>query len=77
MKARPKGLRRAGLASGAPSCNVLAKGDKRRLSDGRNAWRKMDSDQREEFVGFLMENGIRDVVHFQASIIAAFVEVAK
>ena len=77
MKARSQGLKRAGLASGAPSCNVLAKGDKRRLSDGRNAWRKMDADQREEFVAFLMENGIRDVVHFQASIVSAFVEAAK
>jgi|TARA_R110000751_G_scaffold307240_2_gene427838 hypothetical protein len=48
---------------------VLAKGDKRRLSDGRNAWRKMDTAQREEFVVFLLENGLTDV--------ASFVEVSK
>ena len=69
------------------TCKVLAKGDKRRLADVRNAlkarhdaigaWRKMDAFQREEFVGFLLENGLKDVVHFQSTIIASFVEVAK
>ena len=69
------GLKRNTQPSG--TCKVLAKGDKRRLSDGRNAWRKMDAEQREEFVGFLLESGLKDVVHFQATIIESFVEVAK
>ena len=60
-------LRRSTQPGG--SCKVLAKGDKRRLSDGRNAWRKMDTAQREEFVVFLLENGLTDV--------ASFVEVSK
>ena len=31
----------------------LAKGDKRRLSDGRNAWRKMTPAQRKEFLAWM------------------------
>jgi hypothetical protein len=34
---------------------VLDKGDRRRLSDGRNAWRKMVPDQRREFLAWIME----------------------
>ena len=69
------------------TCKVLAKGDKRRLAEGRNAlkarhdaigaWRKMDAEQREEFVGFLLENGLKDVVHFQATIVSSFIEASK
>ena len=69
------GLKRSTQPGG--TCKVLAKGDKRRLADGRNAWRKMDASQREEFLGFLLENGLKDVVHFQSTIIASFVEVSK
>ena len=69
------GMKRSTQPGG--TCKVLAKGDKRRLADGRNAWRKMDSGQREDFVVWLLENGIRDVVHFQASIVLAFVEASK
>ena len=36
---------------------VLSKGDKRRLSDGRNAWRKMVPEQRREFLAWIMEEG--------------------
>ena len=36
---------------------TLPAGDRRRLSDGRNAWRKMDDDQREEFLRWI---GLRD-----------------
>ena len=69
------GLKRSTQPGG--TCKVLAKGDKRRLADGRTAWRKMDADQREEFVGFLLENGLKDVVHFQATIVSSFIEASK
>jgi hypothetical protein len=68
-------LKRAGLPGG--SCKVLAKGDKRRLFDGRNAWRKMDSSQRELFVRFMLDEGLGDVVEFQMVIVQTFVGVAK
>jgi len=37
---------------------------KRRLSDGRNAWRKMELTEgaREEFAAWLLENGLREIV---------------
>ena len=69
------GLKRNTQPGGA--CKVLAKGDKRRLADGRNAWRKMDAAQREEFVGFLLENGLKDVIGFQMTIIESFMEASK
>lgn len=34
---------------------VLADGHPRRLADGRNAWRKMNDEQRAEFVRFMAE----------------------
>ena len=36
---------------------VLADGHPRRLADGRNAWRKMDDEQRATFVRFICEFG--------------------
>ena len=52
---------------------------KRRLADGRNSWRKMELTEgaREEFVSWLLENGLRDVVRFQTEIVSSFVEVSK
>lgn len=32
---------------------VLGAGDKRRMSDGRNAWRKMTPEQRREFLDWI------------------------
>ena len=52
------GMKRSTQPGG--TCKVLAKGDKRRLADGRNAWRKMDADQREEFVGWMLQNGLEE-----------------
>ena len=49
------GLKRSTVNGG--HCKVLEKGDKRRLADGRNAWRKMDHEQRQEF-----ENGLDDTL---------------
>jgi hypothetical protein len=69
------GLKRRTQPGG--SCKVLPKGDKRRLADGRNAFRKMDADQREEFVGWMLENGLKDVVHFQSTIVSSFIEASK
>jgi len=66
------GMKRSTQPGG--TCKVLAKGDARRLSDGRNAFRKMDANQREEFVAWMLENGLADVVTFQA---AALLEVSK
>lgn len=37
---------------------VLKKGDRRRLSDGRNAWRKMTPAQRREFLDWIDEEGL-------------------
>ena len=34
---------------------VLDKGHRRRLSDGRNAWRKMTTDQRDEFLRWIAD----------------------
>ena len=56
------GLKRSTQPGG--TCKVLAKGDKRRLADGRNAFRKMDADQRETFVAWMLENGLADVSPF-------------
>ena len=35
---------------------VLPDGHPRRLSDGRNAWKKMDDSQRSEFLQWILEN---------------------
>lgn len=37
----------------------LPKGDKRRLSDGRNAWRKMTPEQRREFLDWIEEERLK------------------
>ena len=37
----------------------LPKGDKRRLSDGRNAWRKMTPEQRKEFLAWIKQEGLK------------------
>ena len=49
---------------------------KRRQADGRNSWRKLGltPGAREEFVAWLLENGLRDTVMFQA---AALLEASK
>ena len=70
-----RGLKRSTQPGG--SCKVLAKGDKRRLADGRNAWRKMDAGQREEFVSWMLENGLQDVAGYQVAIIAAKLSTMK
>jgi hypothetical protein len=36
---------------------TLAPGDRRRLSDARNAWRKMTDDQREQFLFWIHDGG--------------------
>ena len=36
----------------------LPPGDKRRLSDGRNAWRKMTPEQRRVFLDWIEEQGL-------------------
>jgi hypothetical protein len=43
--------------SGKPLA-VLPKGDKRRLADGRNAWRKMSPEQRRVFLDWLNAEGL-------------------
>ena len=37
---------------------VLREGHPRRMSDGRNAWRKMTDHQRAVFVAWLAKNGL-------------------
>ena len=37
----------------------LARGDKRRLSDGRNAWRKMTPAQRREFLQWMKAENLQ------------------
>ncbi len=44
------------IRNGTP-CKVLSKGDKRRMSDGRNAVRKMTPEQRAEFIAWLRSEG--------------------
>jgi hypothetical protein len=34
-------------------------GDRRRLSDGRNAWRKMTPEQRREFLAWIEAEGLK------------------
>lgn len=41
---------------------VLKVGDKRRLADGRNAWRKMSDEQRAEFLAWIITTGYVDLV---------------
>ena len=38
--------------------NVLKDGHPRRMADGKNAWRKMNEEQREEFVDWMLNNGL-------------------
>lgn len=33
---------------------TLAKGDRRRMSDGKNAWRKMTEEQRRDFAAWIV-----------------------
>lgn len=37
---------------------VLVPGDKRRLADGRNAWRKMTPEQRRVFLDWIESEGL-------------------
>jgi hypothetical protein len=37
---------------------TVPKGDRRRLSDGRNAWRKMTPEQRREFLDWIESEGL-------------------
>lgn len=37
----------------------LPKGDRRRMSDGKNAWRKMTPQQRREFVDWMNTEGLK------------------
>ena len=37
---------------------ILSKGDRRRMSDGRNAWRKMTKEQRAEWILWLADEGL-------------------
>ena len=36
----------------------LPKGDRRRMSDGKNAWRKMSPAQRKEFLAWMKAEGL-------------------
>ncbi len=38
---------------------TLPKGDRRRMSDGRNAWRKMTPKQRAEFLAWIKAEGLK------------------
>ena len=49
-------MKRQGVA-----LRVLRDGDPRRLSDGRNAWRKMNDEQRIAFLKFIKEEGVPEV----------------
>ena len=44
---------------------VLADGHPRRMADGKNAFRKMSREQREEFVIWMLDNGLEQVVAIQ------------
>lgn len=37
---------------------TLPKGDRRRMSDGKNAWRKMTPEQRAEFLAWIQEENL-------------------
>ena len=37
---------------------VLPDGHPRRMADGKNAWRRMDTEQREAFVSWMLNNGL-------------------
>ena len=43
------------------STQVLPDGHPRRMADGKNAFRKMSAGQRDEFVGWMLANGLEDV----------------
>ena len=43
--------------NGKPT-KVIPDGHPRRLADGRNAFRKMNAEQREEFAWWMLENGL-------------------
>jgi hypothetical protein len=38
--------------------SVLPKGDRRRMSDGKNAWRKMTPEQRRVFLDWMAEENL-------------------
>lgn len=44
--------------NGAP-LTVLARGDRRRMSDGKNAWRKMTPLQRRDFLAWMASEGLK------------------
>ena len=44
---------------------VLADGHPRRMADGKNAFRKMSREQREEFVIWMLDNGLEQTVAHQ------------
>ena len=46
------------------SKRVLQDGDRRRLSDGRNAWRKMNEAQRAEFLEWIIDVNTTDEAPF-------------
>tara|TARA_R110000824_G_scaffold401717_1_gene614095 strand:+ start:118 stop:324 length:207 start_codon:yes stop_codon:yes gene_type:complete len=52
--------------NGKPT-KVLPDGHPRRMADGKTAFRKMSAGQREEFVTWMMANGLEDVPAHQRS----------
>ena len=46
------------LARKGKPLTVLPSGDRRRLSDGRNAWRKMTPSQRRAFLDWIEEEAL-------------------
>ena len=46
------------MTRGGKPLTVLSKGDRRRLADGRNAWRKMTPGQRREFLDWMAEEDL-------------------
>jgi len=51
--------------------------DTKVIADGRNAWRKQNAEQREEFVGWMLENGLQEVAGYQVAIVAAKLSTVK
>lgn len=59
----------------ARKTKTLAPGDKRRMSDGRNAWRKMTPEQRRDFFAWIVEEGLPVAdVPFQKTSAKQFME---
>jgi len=52
------GQKKQTLRAGKPLAN-LPRGDKRRMADGRNAWRKMTPEQRREFLAWIEAEGLK------------------